>query len=207
MIAVVDYGVGNLYSLLCSFSHVGADAVVTREVETLRRADRVVLPGVGAFGDAARRLRELGLDRVLRALAKEGKPFMGICLGMQLLFERSLEYGQHEGLGLIPGTVSPLTQALTGGQKVPHMGWNSLVLQQPNDPLLRGVREGDFVYYVHSYYATECENAVVASSPYGVMIPGLVRAGNVCGAQFHPEKSGEVGLRILKAFAEEADAC
>lgn len=210
MIAVVDYGVGNLYSLTCSLKHIGAECAVTREESALRSADRIILPGVGAFGDAAEKLRELHLDGLLKALASEGKPLMGICLGMQLLFEKSFEYGEHAGLGLIGGAVQPLAPELEGGAKVPHMGWNSLRFHRPDDPLLRSIREGDFVYYVHSFYAADCEEALVASSEYGgVTVAGAVRRGSVCGTQFHPEKSGEIGLRILKAFAmgEEDAAC
>lgn len=210
MIAVVDYGVGNLYSLTCSLKHIGAACVVTREEDALRSAERIILPGVGAFGDAAQKLRELKLDALLKALAAEGKPLMGICLGMQLLFDRSFEYGEHAGLGLIPGEVRPLAPALHDGAKVPHMGWNSLRFHQPDDPLLRSIHEGDFVYYVHSFYATECGEALVASSEYGgVTVAGAVRNGSVCGTQFHPEKSGEIGLRILRSFAmgEEGEAC
>lgn len=208
MIAVVDYGVGNLYSLTCSLGHIGAECVVTREKDALRAADRIILPGVGAFGDAAAKLRALGLDALLRDLTGQGKPLMGICLGMQLLFEKSHEYGEHAGLGLIPGEVRPLAPVLAPGAKVPHMGWNSLHLNRPDDPLLSGVREGDFVYYVHSFYATGCGEALAASSEYGgVTVAGVVRRGCVCGTQFHPEKSGAVGLRILRAFAMgEGDA-
>ena len=203
MIAVVDYGVGNLYSLLCSLKKVGAEAAVTGEPEMLLAADRVILPGVGAFGDAADRLRQLGLDRALRRLAAEGKPLLGICLGMQLLFDESFEYGKNQGLGLIPGVIRPLAEAVRAGAKVPHMGWNSLHIHREGEPLLREVREGDFVYYVHSYYAADCEASVVASSEVGgVAVPGLVRRGSVCGAQFHPEKSGDIGLRMLRAFVE-----
>lgn len=207
MIAVVDYGVGNLYSLTCSLRHIGAECVITHEEAVLRNADRIILPGVGAFGDAADKLRERKLDGLLTDLAAQGKPLMGICLGMQLLFDQSEEYGLHKGLGLIPGVVKPLAPALQSGAKVPHMGWNSLTFQKPADPLLRNVHEGDFVYYVHSFYATGCETALVATSDYGgVTVAGAVRRKNVCGTQFHPEKSGEVGLRILRAFAMEEGA-
>lgn len=210
MIAVVDYGVGNLYSLTCSLRHIGAQCTVTREKNALRAADRIILPGVGAFGDAAEKLHALRLDALLCDLAGQGKPLMGICLGMQLLFDKSYEYGEHAGLGLIPGEVRPLAPVLAPGAKVPHMGWNSLHLNRPDDPLLAGVREGDFVYYVHSFYATGCGEALAASSDYGgVTVAGAVRRGSVCGTQFHPEKSGAVGLRILRAFAmgEEDAAC
>ena len=206
MIAVVDYGVGNLYSLTCSLRHIGADCMVTGSADDLRAADRIILPGVGAFGDAIAKLRATGLDATLKELAAQGKPLMGICLGMQLLFDKSYEYGEHEGLGLIRGTVRPLAPQLHGGEKVPHMGWNSLRFHRPDDVLLSGVREGDHVYYVHSFYAADCSDALVASSEYGgVIVAGAVRCGNVCGTQFHPEKSGEIGLRILRAFAAEKE--
>ncbi|MDD3335055.1 MAG: imidazole glycerol phosphate synthase subunit HisH [Eubacteriales bacterium] len=208
MICVVDYGVGNLYSLTCSLRHIGAQCVVSKEERDLREAERIILPGVGAFGDAADKLRLLKLDGLLKELAAMGKPLMGICLGMQLLFQKSYEYGEHAGLGLIPGVVRPLAPTLEAGAKVPHMGWNSLTFQQPKDGLLRGVREGDYVYYVHSYYATDCQQALVATSVYGsVTVAGAVRNGNVCGTQFHPEKSGEVGLTILSAFAKGDALC
>ena len=208
MIAVVDYGVGNLYSLNCSLRHIGVESVVTREEAVLRAADKIILPGVGAFGDAAAKLRELGLDTLLKELAAAGKPLMGICLGMQLLFDESHEYGCHQGLGLIPGKVMPLSPVLPEGMKVPHMGWNSLTFHQPEDALLTGIKEGAHVYYVHSFYATDCEEAWVATSEYGgVTVPGAVRCGNVCGTQFHPEKSGEIGLQMLASFAKEGSAC
>ncbi len=206
MIAVIDYGVGNLYSLQCSLRHIGAKSVVTRDPEAIARADQIILPGVGAFGDATDQLRALRLDALLVDQARAGKPLLGVCLGMQILFDRSLEYGEHKGLGLIGGAIRPLAPDV-GRLKVPHMGWNSLRLRKPDDPLLVGAHNGDAVYYVHSFYATDCAAATVAESDYGVAIPGLVRAGNVCGAQFHPEKSGPVGLRMLKAFAEEETPC
>lgn len=207
MIAVVDYGVGNLYSLTCSLRHIGADCIVTNDEQTLRDADRIILPGVGAFGDAVNKLREMKMDRLLGELIVEkGKPLMGICLGMQLLFDQSLEFGVHQGLGFISGTIRPLSDALTSQAKVPHMGWNHLSFVKANDPLLQETKEGDFVYYVHSYYATDCEASLVAVSDYcGVQVPGIVRHANVCGTQFHPEKSGEIGLRMLHAFAAEKD--
>lgn len=208
MIGVVDYDVGNLYSLTCSLRHIGAECVVTRDEEALRQADGIILPGVGAFGDAADKLRALKLDGLLKELAGKGKPLMGICLGMQLLFDRSLEYGDHEGLGLITGTVRPLAPVLGEGAKVPHMGWNSLDIVKPEDALMRSVRQGEHVYYVHSFYATDCDAALVATSEYGgVVVAGAVRAGTVCGTQFHPEKSGKVGLGILSAFAKGEAAC
>ena len=206
MIAIVDYGVGNLYSLTCSLTHIGAEGIVTRDEATLRAADRIILPGVGAFGDAADKLRALKLDGLLQTLAAGGKPLMGVCLGMQLLFDRGLEYGTHQGLGLIPGQVVSLVPEAKG-LKVPHMGWNSLALLRPDDPLLAGVSQGAFVYFVHSFYATDCDAALVATADYGAKVAAVVRCGNVCGTQFHPEKSGEVGLRILAAFAKGGAAC
>ena len=204
MIGIVDYGVGNLYSLSCSLRHLGAEAVITREESVLRSAEKVILPGVGAFGDAAEKLHRLGLSVLLKNLAAEGKPLLGICLGMQLLLEKSYEYGEHEGLGLIGGNVRPLAAVLSQEEKVPHMGWNSLSFAKKSDPLLNGLREGDFVYYVHSFYAADCGEALVAASAYGgVQVPGVVRRGNVCGTQFHPEKSGQVGLKMLENFVKE----
>ena len=201
MIAIVDYGVGNLYSLTCSLRHIGAQALVTRDEAELRAAEKIILPGVGAFGDAADKLRALNLDTLLKQQAALGKPLLGICLGMQLLFERGLEYGVHEGLGLITGDVIPLAPQAQG-LKVPHMGWNSLDIVKPDDPLMQGIRQGDYVYYVHSYFASGCDAALVATSAYGAKVAGVVRNGRVCGTQFHPEKSGDVGLTILSAFAK-----
>ncbi len=203
MIAVVDYGVGNLYSLTCSLAHVGAESAVTREEAALRAAEKIILPGVGAFGDAADKLRTLKLDGLLKELAAAGKPLLGVCLGMQLLFEHSAEYGAHEGLGLIRGRIVPLAP-VAGDRKVPHMGWNSLDIARPSDPLMAGIRPGDYVYFVHSFYAADCEPALVATADYGAKVAAVVRSGNVCGTQFHPEKSGEVGLRMLASFAKGA---
>ncbi len=203
MIAVVDYGVGNLYSLTCSLRHIGVQAVITREESELRAAEKILLPGVGAFGDAADKLRALKLDVLLKEQAAQGKPLLGVCLGMQLLFDVGEEYGMHAGLGLIHGHVISLAPQV-GTLKVPHMGWNSLDIAKPDDPLMAGVKKGDYVYFVHSFYASDCEPALVATAQYGVPVAAVVRNGNVCGTQFHPEKSGEVGLRILSAFAKEA---
>jgi glutamine amidotransferase len=201
MIAVIDYGVGNLYSLTCSLHHIGADCMVTRDQDALRNADKIILPGVGAFGDAADKLRALKLDRLVKEQAALGKPLLGVCLGMQLLFDKSYEYGTHEGLGLIRGNVRDMTP-FVGDRKVPHMGWNSLDFQKPDDPLLKDIKNGDFVYFVHSFYTADCGNALVATADYGVTVAAIVRNGNVCGTQFHPEKSGETGLKILAAFAK-----
>ena len=201
MIAIVDYGVGNLFSLASSFAAIGADVTVTRDADVLRAADRILLPGVGAFGDAARKLRATGLDRTLCEEAARGKPIMGICLGMQLLFERGYEYGEHEGLGLIRGAVRPIRDVIPADLKIPHIGWNALS-KRYDHPLLKYVNEGDFVYFVHSYQATECDASVIATTEYGSPLCAAVASGNVMGCQFHPEKSGTVGLSILRAFCE-----
>ncbi|MBR7095526.1 MAG: imidazole glycerol phosphate synthase subunit HisH [Clostridia bacterium] len=201
MIGIVDYGVGNLFSLRSSFAAIGAEATVSRDAGVLSSCDRLILPGVGAFPDAARLLRESGMGELVLSEAGRGKPILGICLGMQLLFDRSLEYGDHAGLGLIPGTVRPIAEAIPAGLKIPHIGWNALHFER-KDPLFRYVREGDFVYFVHSYHATDCAEATVAVTEYGAPLVAAVSRGNVCGCQFHPEKSGAVGLSILRAFAE-----
>lgn len=201
MIAIVDYGVGNLFSLASSLSFLGLENVVTRDADTLRAADRIILPGVGAFGDAMQKLEATGLVPVLKEQALQ-KPLLGICLGMQLLFERSEEYGVHQGLGFVAGQVCDLTLDLIGTDlKVPHMGWNRLEILQ-DDPLFKYVKDGEYVYYVHSFYGKDCAAQTLATSPYHLPVTGVVRAGNVYGTQFHPEKSGDVGLRLLKGFAE-----
>ena len=202
MIAIIDYGVGNLFSLSSSLRSIGAEAVVTPDPDTIRRADRIILPGVGAFADAAEKLRATGLDHVLLEEAACGKPVMGICLGMQMLFEESHEYGVHKGLGLIPGRVIPMAGYIPAELKVPHIGWNPLIVKGDKHPLLRYVEEGDCVYFVHSYFATDCTEAVIATAEYGRELTAAVARGNVMGCQFHPEKSGKVGLSILKAFCE-----
>ena len=199
MIAVVDYGVGNLFSLVSSLRFIGVRAEVTADERVLRQAGGIILPGVGAFADAREKLRTSGLEPVVREEVAKGKPFLGICLGMQMLFERSCEYGVHEGLGFIPGEVVPLR--LPEGMKVPHMGWNSLQILR-ECPLLAHVSNGEYVYYVHSYYATGCAEHTAAVSEYGVPVTGVVARGNVYGTQFHPEKSGDTGLMILRAFKE-----
>ena len=203
MIAIVDYGVGNLFSLCSSLQSIGADAVVTPDADTIRNADRIILPGVGAFADAAEKLRATGLDQVLIEEAHKGKKIMGICLGMQMLFEESHEYGVHKGLGLIPGRVVPMAGYIPEGLKIPHIGWNPLILKgKTKHPLLRYVNEGDCVYFVHSYFATDCAESVIATAEYGRELTAAVARGNVMGCQFHPEKSGRVGLNILKSFCE-----
>ncbi len=208
MVAIVDYGVGNLFSLESSFAAIGAEVTVTADADVLRRADQIILPGVGAFGDAAEKLRKTGLDIVLKELAAAGKPLMGICLGMQMLFEKSYEYGEHDGLGLIPGKVVPIGDVIPADLKIPHIGWNGLHFKQ-NSPIFAGVNEGDCVYFVHSFYAADCEGSVVATAEYGAELTAAVAKGNVFGCQFHPEKSGKVGLSILKAFTQikEGDIC
>ena len=202
MIAIVDYGVGNLFSLSSSLKALGLSAEVTGDGEKLRAAERIILPGVGAFGDAKAKLEATGLVPVLQEEARK-KPLLGICLGMQLLFDRSFEYGEHSGLGLVSGQVVDLRNDLTDKTlKVPHMGWNSLQIQK-SDPLFRYFRDGEYVYYVHSFYAKDCAASTVGTSQYGnVAVTGVVRNGYVWGTQFHPEKSGDAGLRLLKAFAE-----
>ena len=202
MTAIVDYGVGNLFSLQSSFAAIGEEACVTADAQTLRRADRVVLPGVGAFGDAVAKLESTGLIPVLRELAAAGVPMLGICLGMQLMFEKSMEYGEHEGLAFFPGTVVPIADAIPAGLKIPHMGWNALHFRGEKHPLLRDVSEGDCVYFVHSYYAAHCDAVVIATAEYGAPITAAAAKGSVMGCQFHPEKSGAVGLSILRAFCE-----
>ncbi len=201
MIAIVDYGVGNLFSLRCSLESLGLKAEVSSVPDVIRNADRVILPGVGAFGDAADKLRETGLDRVVIEQAEAGKPLLGICLGMQLLFDKSYEFGEHAGLGLLHGQVIPMLGTIPAGLKIPQMGWNALLVKRSH-PLLKNVREGDCVYFVHSYYASDCEDSLVATAEYGIELTAVAANGNVMGCQFHPEKSGKVGLGILSAFAE-----
>ena len=206
MIAIIDYGVGNLYSISHSLSYLGLENAVTRDEETILNADKLILPGVGAFGDARRKLSETGMDRLVIQKAESGTPLLGICLGMQLLFQKSYEYGEHPGLGLMPGEICPLKPDIPENLKVPHIGWNGLRFMG-ECPLLKYIQEGDSVYYVHSFYAKGAGDAVKAVSEYSVDVPGLVQRGNVYGAQFHPEKSGPVGLNILRAFGEVTGAC
>lgn len=202
MIAIVDYGVGNLFSLNSSLAAIGAESVVTGDAEVLKKADRIILPGVGAFGDAAAKLRATGLTDLLISEAKGGKPFLGICLGMQLLFDVGYEYGEHKGLGLIPGEIRPIEDVIPAGLKIPHIGWNALHFKKPASPLFRYIKEGDCVYFVHSFYGAKCSESVIATAEYGAELTAAVGSGNVFGCQFHPEKSGNVGLNILKAFCE-----
>ena len=202
MIAIVDYGVGNLFSLQSSLIAVGAETVVTADPAVLARADKIILPGVGAFGDAAAKLRESGLAEVLTREVGAGKPLMGICLGMQLLFEKGFEYGEHQGLGWIRGEVRPISEVIGEGLKIPHIGWNALHFGEKKHPIFRDVKEGEHVYFVHSYYGANCADSVIATAEYGAELTAAVACGNICGCQFHPEKSGDVGLRILRAFCE-----
>ena len=204
MTVIVDYGVGNLFSLKSSLSYIGVEAVVSGEPETIKIADRIILPGVGAFADARAKLGINGLDKVLIEQAKTGKPLMGICLGMQLLFDRSYEYGVTEGLGLISGEVRPIAEVIPYGYKVPHIGWNSLRNSDKGrySKVFKYITQGDYVYFVHSFAGMDCDESVIASAEYGAELTAAVARENVLGMQFHPEKSGEVGLKILKAFCE-----
>ena len=201
MIRIIDYGVGNLFSLRSSLRAIGIDADYTGDPAEIRKADKLILPGVGAFRDAREALRNTGLDRVVQEEAGKGKPLMGICLGMQMLFNRSYEYGEYEGLGLIPGEIVPMEGRIPKDLPIPHIGWNELMLKQPS-PLMKNTANGDYVYFVHSYYAETPAEYVIATTDYGVEMTAAVQKDNVYGCQFHPEKSSEVGLSILKAFCE-----
>ncbi len=201
MIAIIDYGVGNLFSLSCSLKAVGADVIITGSKEDLIKADKLILPGVGAFEDAAKKLFSSGLADVVVEQVNQGKPLMGICLGMQMLFEKSFEYGEHKGLGLIMGNVVSMEGRIPQELNIPHIGWNALSFKKKS-PLFKYINEGDCVYFVHSYYACDCDESVSATAEYGAEITACVEKGNVFGCQFHPEKSGDVGLKILKAFCE-----
>lgn len=202
MIAIVDYGVGNLFSLKSSLDAIGEDAVVTGNKDEISKADRIILPGVGAFGDAAKKLADTGLDEVIKSEAAGGKPILGICLGMQLLFDKSFEYGEHKGLGLIKGEIRPIAEVIPKKLKIPHIGWNALRFTQKKSQLFKYINDGDYVYFVHSYYAADCGESVTANAEYGALLTASAENGNVFGCQFHPEKSGDVGLKILKSFAE-----
>ena len=199
MIAIIDYGVGNLFSLKSSFAFIGEEAVVTSDPEIIEKADRIILPGVGAFGDAAKKLYDSGLDKVVKMEVEKGKPLLGICLGMQLLFEKSYEYGEHEGLGFIKGNVRFMKGVISDDLQIPHIGWNALKFTKPSK-LYKYINEGDCVYFVHSYFGADCDESVTAVAEYGALLTASVECGNVYGTQFHPEKSGDVGMKILKAF-------
>ena len=203
MIAIIDYGVGNLFSLKSSLAFVGADAVVTSDPDVIKKADKIILPGVGAFKDASEKLFNSGLSDVIISEAKNGKPLLGICLGMQMLFEKSYEYGESKGLGLMKGEIKPLSDVVDKDLKIPHIGWDSLKFVGEKSPLFKYINEGDFVYFVHSYYASGCEESLIATSEYSCDVTAAVGLNNIYGCQFHPEKSGNVGLNILRAFCEK----
>ncbi len=202
MIAIIDYGVGNLFSLVSSFKAIGVDAVITGDETEIRKAEKIILPGVGAFGDAIAKLRKTGLDKVIIDEVNKGKQLLGICLGMQLLFEKSYEYGEHEGLGLIKGCIKPIAEVIPTDFKIPHIGWNSLKLSINKSKIFKYLKDGDFVYFVHSFYGADCADSVIATTDYGAELTAAVGKNNVYGCQFHPEKSGNVGLNILRAFCE-----
>lgn len=204
MIAIIDYGVGNIFSLESSFRYIGQEAVLTSNPAVIEQADKLILPGVGAFGDAAEKLRESGMAEVVLAEAAKGKPLLGICLGMQLLFEKSFEYGEHAGLNLIPGEIVTMEGVVPVDYKVPHIGWNELHFPKNKEksPIFKYLEEGDFVYFVHTYYGTNCEESTIAVTEYGAELTAAVARDNVYGVQFHPEKSGETGMKILRAFCE-----
>ena len=204
MIAIIDYGVGNLFSLSSSLRAIGADVIITGKKEDIIKADKLILPGVGAFKDAADKLFTSGLAEVVIDQVESGKPLMGICLGMQMLFEKSYEYGEHKGLGLIKGNVVSMQGRIPEELSIPHIGWNALKFKSES-PLFRYINDGDCVYFVHSYYACDCDDSVTATAEYGIDITACVEYKNVFGCQFHPEKSGEVGLKILKAFCETGE--
>ncbi len=204
MIAIVDYGVGNIFSLYSSFKYIGAEVVLTSDPEEIKKADKIILPGVGAFADAAKKLRESGLADVVVDEVKNGKPLLGICLGMQMLFERSFEYGEHKGLGLIKGDIVSMEGVVPSNYKIPHIGWNGLHFPKNKEksPIFKYINEGDCVYFVHSFFGSNCESSVIATTEYGAELTAAVADKNVYGVQFHPEKSGDVGMKILKAFCE-----
>ncbi|MCR5523688.1 MAG: imidazole glycerol phosphate synthase subunit HisH [Clostridia bacterium] len=202
MVAVIDYGVGNLFSLISSLNNLKCEACVTSDISLIKKADRIILPGVGAFEDAANKLFKSGIAESLISIANDGIPVLGICLGMQLLFEKSYEYGIHDGLSLIPGDVRPISEVIPDNLKIPHMGWNSLKFVNDKHPLFKYINEGDFVYFVHSYSARNCNKNTIASTEYGVDLTASVAKDNVMGCQFHPEKSGKIGLKILQSFCE-----
>ena len=202
MITIVDYGVGNLFSLVSSFKAVGCDVQVTGELSEIKKAEKILLPGVGAFRDASLKLKETGIGELIKEKAAKETPILGVCLGMQLLFDKSLEYGEWDGLGLIPGEIRPISEIVSKELKIPHMGWNALNFREPKSPLFQYVEEGDHVYFVHSYSAVNCEEHILATVEYSAPITEASGCGLVFGCQFHPEKSGNTGLSILRAFNE-----
>lgn len=200
MVAIIDYDAGNIRSVEKALEALGAQVVVTRDPQEIQSADRVILPGVGAFGDAMGRLNQYGLPQVIRQITDSGKPFLGICLGLQLLFQESQESPGVPGLGILKGKILKIPSA--PGLKIPHMGWNSLTIR-PGTRLFSGIRDQEYVYFVHSYYLkAQDPEQVAAVTWYGTEIHAAVEAGNILACQFHPEKSGEAGLRILKNFLE-----
>jgi glutamine amidotransferase len=202
MVVIVDYGVGNLFSLVSSFKAIGVDAVASGDKEIIEKADKIILPGVGAFEDAANKLFSSGLAEVVIEQTKKGKPLLGICLGMQLLFDKSFEYGEHKGLSLVKGEIRPISEVIPSDYKIPHIGWNALKITGEKDGLFKYIKDGDHVYFVHSYYGAKCSESVIATAEYGTELTAAVANGNIYGCQFHPEKSGDVGLNILRAFCE-----
>ncbi len=204
MPVIIDYGVGNLFSLTSSFKFIGEDVTVTSDKKKIAAADKLILPGVGAFEDAARALRDTGMYDIVKEEAAKGKPLLGICLGMQMLLTKSYEYGEHNGLDLISGNVKPIAPVIGENLKVPHIGWNALIFPEdkPKSRLYKYVEQGEHVYFVHSYYGADCEKNVSAYSEYGALLTASIECDNVYGTQFHPEKSGKTGLSILKAFCE-----
>ena len=201
MTAIIDYGVGNLFSLKCSLAAIGEESLVTGDKAEILRADRVILPGVGAFADAYKKLCDTGMDAAVYAAADAGKPLLGICLGMQLLFERSFEYGEHRGLGLLKGEVVGMAGRIPAGLDIPQIGWNAL-RKTKDSRILANTPEGAYVYFVHSYFAEGCSDSLAATTDYGLELTAAVENGNICGCQFHPEKSGGAGLDILRAFCK-----
>ena len=204
MIAIIDYGVGNIFSLCSSFKYIGADIELTSDIDKIKRADKIIFPGVGAFRDAEHKLRTSGLDKIVIEEAKSGKPFLGICLGMQMMLTKSYEFGEYEGLNIIPGNVVSMEGVVPADYKIPHIGWNKLIFpkDKPKSPIFKYVNEGEHVYFVHSYYCTDCKDDTIATTEYGAELTAAVARDNVFGCQFHPEKSGNIGLNILRAFSE-----
>ena len=202
MLAIIDYGVGNIFSLYSSFKFIGEDVVLTNDKKIIDSCSHIILPGVGAFADAKSKLDESGMADVVKEQVKTGKPLMGICLGMQMLFDKSLEYGEHEGLGLIGGSVKPIADVIPPELKIPHIGWNALKLEKSDCPLFKYINDGDHVYFVHSYFAEKNIAECAASAEYGIDFTACVWKDNIYACQFHPEKSGDVGLNILRGFCE-----
>ena len=202
MVAIIDYDAGNIKSVQKAIEYLGEEVIITREPEVILNASRVILPGVGAFGDAMEKLHKYNLVDVIREVVKREIPFLGICLGLQLLFEKSYEYGEYDGLGFLKGKVVPIKDYVDASLKIPHIGWNALKFKGEKSPIFKYLKDGDFVYFVHSYYGANCDESVIADTEYGAYLTAAVARGNVFGCQFHPEKSGTVGLEILRAFTQ-----